>query len=146
MSSRLAGPVLVLLAALCAAPAAARPTGFEHSGFGSPGAAPGLGFGGFDRSRLELSTSITVGSGPGGAQGLQVTRLGYTFAAPLFMSVGIANQLGGLRGGSPYLESLSLRYQPSRSMLFHVEFRDVRSPLQLTPDADPFGRDAWWAR
>jgi len=142
--------VLVMLAALAAAPAFAQPNGFEQSGFGSLGA-PGVamgGFGrglaGFDPSKLSVSTSVTVGGGFGGTQGLQVTRLGYQFRGPIAMSVGVGNRFGGPGQTSPFLESLSLRYQPSHSTTFQFEFRDVRSALQLTRDRDPFSRDAWW--
>lgn len=143
---------LALVLALGAAPASAQPTGFERSSFGSLGS-PGVGIPAgalarglswFDRSRLSISTSVTVGSGFGGTQGLQVTRLGYQFGAPVALSVGLGNRFGGPGQMSPFLESLSLRYQPSGSTMFHFEFRDVRSPLQLTRDRDPFARDAWW--
>lgn len=137
-----------LVSLLSAAPASAQYTGFEHSGFGS---APGVPLGGltgalrgFDRSRLSISTSVSVGSGFGGTQGLQVTRLGYQFSMPIAMSVGIGNRFGGPGQTSPFLESFSLRYQPSNSTMFRFEFHDVRSPLQLTRDRDPFARDAWW--
>lgn len=142
--------IAALLAVLAAAPALAGPTGFENTGFGSLGSS-GVPMGGlarglawFDPARLSVSTSVSVGSGFGGTQGLQVTRLGYRFGAPLAMSVGVGNRFGGPGQMSPFLESLSLRYQPSRSTTFQFEFRDVRSPLQLTRDRDPFARDTWW--
>lgn len=139
---------LALVLALSAAPASAQYTGFERSGFGMAPAAP-LGalsgaFGAFDRSRLSISTSVSVGGGFAGTEGLQVTRLGYQFARPLAMSVGIGNRIGGPGRNSPFLESFSLRYQPSGSTVFRLEFQDVRSPLQLTRDRDPFARDAVW--
>ena len=139
-----------MLALLAATPAFAQMTGFEQSGFGSLGSA-GVPMGGlsrglawFDPSRLHVSTSVSVGSGFGGTQGLQVTRLNYQFRGPFAMSVGMGNRFGGPGAMSPFLESFSLRYQPSGSTTFQFEFHDVRSPLQLTRTGDPFARDAWW--
>src|SRR5687767_8779363 len=101
---------LAIVSIVAAAPAFARPTGFERSGFGSLGG-HGISMGGlarglawFDPSRLSISASVSVGSGFGGAQGLQVTRLGYQFGAPLAMSVGLGNRFGGPGQMSPFLE------------------------------------------
>lgn len=142
---------VLALVAIAALPslAAARPTGFESQGLGlgsslsNGGLSRGLSW--LDPSRLSVSTSVSVGTGfSGGSQGLSVTRLGYQFGAPLAMSVGLGSSFGAPGQGSPFLESLSLRYQPSRSTMFRFEFHDVRSPLQLTRDRDVFARDAWW--
>jgi hypothetical protein len=98
----------------------------------------------FDPSRLHLSTSITVGSGFGGAtQTLQVTSLGYRFAVPLWMNVSVGNGWGlsSARGGSsPFLEGLDLGYQPFSSFQIQVHYRDFRSPLQISRfTSRPFG-------
>jgi len=143
------GVVAALITAASAPPSLAQgATGFEAGGFTSamPQSSMAASLGGFDRSRLSLSTSVSVGSGFGGhTQSLQLMSLRYQFAAPLAMSVSVGNMLGGAQGSSPFLESLSLRYQPSRSTFLQFEFHDVRSPLQLTRSAqDPFARDAWW--
>jgi hypothetical protein len=91
----------------------------------------------FDPSRLHVSSMVSVGSGGfgGGANALQVTSLSYQFKAPLSMSVSLGNAWGGTQGlkGSPsfFLEGLNLQYRPNPSMQFQVQFRDIRSPLQL---------------
>lgn len=142
--------VLAAFALLAATPAFAQISGFESSGFGSLGTASvpmggfSRGLAAFDPSRLSVSTSVTVGGGFGGTQGLQVTRLGYQFRGPIAMSVGVGNRFGGPGQMSPFLESFALRYQPSRSTTFQFEFRDVRSPLQLSSASDPFRRNDWW--
>jgi hypothetical protein len=96
----------------------------------------------FDPSRMHLSTSVTVGSGFGGTtQALQVTSLGYRFAAPLWMNVSVGNGWGlaAARGNSSlFLEGLDLGYQPFSSFQIQVHYRDLRSPLQLSPTARPF--------
>ena len=88
----------------------------------------------FDPSRLHLSSTIAVGSGfGGGAHGLQTTSLIYQFKAPVSMRVSLGNAFGAgtaSRNGSFFLEGLDLAYQPSKTTMFRVQFRDVRSPLQ----------------
>src|SRR5438552_12453219 len=72
---------------------------------------------GLDPSRLHFSTSFSVGSGFGGkAEGLQVTRLGYQFGAPLAMSVSLGNASGSgsARGGNSFsLEGVDLASRPT---------------------------------
>ena len=47
------------------------------------------------------------------------------------MSVSVGNAFGGRTGnGSMFLEGLEVAFRPTSSMLFHVPYRDVRSPLQ----------------
>jgi hypothetical protein len=90
----------------------------------------------FDPSRLHVSTSVTVGSGFGGrAEGLQVTSLGYQFAAPVWMSVHVGNAWGeSARGNnSMFLEGLDLGVRPFSNFLIQVHYRDFRSPLQYNP-------------
>ncbi len=90
-----------------------------------------------DPSRLHVSTSVSVGSGFGGTQALQVTSLHYQFQAPLWMSVSLGNAWGSgaaSRKGSAFLEGLDIGFRPSASMLFQLRYRDLRSPLQLSPD------------
>jgi hypothetical protein len=149
MSRRILPLALAALAVLSfAVPAHAQFTGFERGGFGvAPigGTSLGRGMSWFDPSRLSVSTSVTVGSGYGGTQSLQVMSFNYRFGAPLAMQVSVGNTFGQAGGTSPFLESFSLRYQPWGSTVFNFEFHDVRSPLQLTRGAhDPFARDAWW--
>uniref|UniRef100_A0A832MKT2 Uncharacterized protein n=1 Tax=Eiseniibacteriota bacterium TaxID=2212470 RepID=A0A832MKT2_UNCEI len=95
----------------------------------------------FDPSRLQIGSSVSVGSGfGGGAQGLQVTSLTYRFEAPLVMRVRVGNAFGpGTRNGQFFLEGLDLRWRPSANTFFQVQFQDVRSPLQLS--RDPYGFD-----
>ena len=92
----------------------------------------------FDPSRLHFSTAVSVGTGfGGGTDALQVTSLSYQFKAPLWMRVGLGNSWGpdaAQRGNSFFLEGLDLRYQPLRSLSVSVSYRDIRTPLQLTPD------------
>lgn len=100
----------------------------------------------FDPSRLQLSSTVSVGSGFGGTDALQVTRLSYQFGAPLSMSVSVGNTFGlnGARGGSSFfLEGLDVAWRPSANTLFRVEMRDIRSPLQYSQwgrGYDPFAR------
>lgn len=87
-----------------------------------------------DPSRMHLSTEFTFGSSSGfGSGGLQVTRLSYQFGAPLRMQVSVGNAFGaGVRDeGEFFLEGLDLNYQPFRSMTFNVQYRNIRSPLQM---------------
>ena len=86
-----------------------------------------------DPSRLQMSTEFSVGTGLGGSQGMQVTRLSYRLGAPLSMSVSVGNAFGGkMAGGSGmFLEGLDLSYRPLPSMLVQFRYNDIRSPLQL---------------
>ncbi len=93
----------------------------------------------FDPSRLHVSSLVSVGSGGfrGGDLGaLQVTSLSYGFKAPVRMSVSVGNAWGAGRGdarSSFFLEGFNVLYRPSASMFFQVQYRDIRSPLQLGP-------------
>jgi len=93
-----------------------------------------------DPSRLMVSTEVSVGTGWGGrgAEGLQVTRLSYRFGAPLAMQVSVGSALGSRTpgSGSMFLEGLDLAYRPFGSVEFQVHYRDLRSPLQLSPYQD----------
>jgi len=101
-----------------------------------------------DPSRLHVSTSISVGSGfqsGPGMNGLQVTRLSYSFAQPLWMSVSVGNAFGGssgLRGNgsSLFLEGLEVGMRPLPNFLIQVHYQNLRSPLQLND------RNDFWAR
>ena len=99
-----------------------------------------------DPSRLHFSTSVSVGSGfGGGAQGLQVSSLTYSFKAPMALRVSVGNAFGGpgawgQRNGL-FLEGVDFAWRPSASTSFQIGFHDYRSPLQLA--RDPFGRDLW---
>jgi hypothetical protein len=97
----------------------------------------------FDPARLHFSSVTSVGAGgfSGGTSALQVTSLSYQFAAPVSMSVSLGNAWGstGVDGRSSFfLEGLNLLYHPSPSMQFQIQYRDVRSPLQLQ------SRDGFW--
>jgi hypothetical protein len=91
----------------------------------------------FDRSRLNFSSTISVGSGFGrGTEGLQVTRLSYQFGTPLSMSVSVGNSFGlgaAQSGRSFFLEGLDLAYRPRPNLFIQVQYRDLRSPLQYSP-------------
>jgi len=90
-----------------------------------------------------MSTSVSVGSGFGGqANALQVTSLSYQFEAPLRMNVNLGSVWGGSsRTNGMFLEGVDVAYQPFRSLLFQVHYRDFRSPLQLSRDGfDTFAR------
>lgn len=99
----------------------------------------------FDPSRLHLSSMMSVGSGGfgNGTSALQVTSLSYQFAAPLSMSVSLGNAWGsGAADGhsSMFLEGFNLQYRPNPSLQFQVQYRDIRTPLQLsTGGPGPWG-------
>jgi hypothetical protein len=99
----------------------------------------------FDPSRLQIGSTVSVGSGfSGGTAGLQVTSFTYRFQSPLVMSVRVGNAFGaGARDGSPFLEGLDMRWKPSASTFLQVQFRDVRSPLQYSRDPFGFGGSPW---
>jgi hypothetical protein len=87
----------------------------------------------FDPSRLRMSTTMSVGTSNGfGTQALAVTSFNYQFAAPLRMGVNVGTTMGtGFGSGSEFfLEGLNLTYQPTASMFFHIDYRNIRSPLQ----------------
>jgi hypothetical protein len=100
-----------------------------------------------DPSRFHFSTSLSVGSGFGGTQGLQVTSMNYQFRAPMFVSVSMGNSFGAgaaSQGGKPFLEGLDFGYQPMPSMMIRVQYHDFRSALQNPYLANPFFSP--WAR
>jgi hypothetical protein len=96
----------------------------------------------FDPSRLNVSTSVSFGSGWNGqGTGLGVTSFSYHFAAPLAMRVSLGQTFGqaALDGGNrPFLEGLDLAYRPHPNFQFQIHYQDVRTPLQLA--RDPFSR------
>jgi hypothetical protein len=97
----------------------------------------------FDMSRLNLSTSVSVGTGfGGGSEALQVTSLSYRFARPVWMNVSVGNAWGptaARNGSSLFLEGLDLGYRPFSSLQIQVHYRDLRSPLQYGSVDRPFG-------
>lgn len=101
----------------------------------------------FDPSRLHMSSTITVGSGFGGTNGLQVTNFQYQLARPLSMSVSLGNAFGAgsASRSSFFLEGLDLTYKPGANSLLRVQFRDVRSPLQYGYGyaSGPYDRGLW---
>ena len=96
----------------------------------------GLGLGGFDKTRLHISSSFMVGSGissGGSTSALNVTSLSYQFKMPLSMSVSVGNAFGpGATSGNSsfFLEGLNVRYQPSKNSVFQIQYRNMKSPLQ----------------
>ena len=87
-----------------------------------------------------MSTSISMGSGfQQGTNGLQVTRLSYSFAQPIWMSVSVGNAFGSSspRSGSFFLEGLDVGIRPLPNFLIQVHYQNLRSPLQLnSPQSD----------
>ncbi len=146
MSPRVVAIALILVAVL--APRAAG----AQAGFGTSGFSPQVPISAFarpaswlDPSRFHVTTSVSVGSGFGGTQALQVTSLSYQFKAPLSLGVSLGNAWGtnaGSRSRSPFLEGLDVAYRPFSSMLVRVQYRDFRSPLQYNYDS-PYG---FWGR
>lgn len=87
----------------------------------------------FDPSRLQMSTTVSVGSGFGGqTDALQVTTFDYRFAAPLRMQLIVGNSwgTGATDGSNFFLEGLALDYRPSASTSIRIQYRNLRSPLQ----------------
>jgi hypothetical protein len=103
-----------------------------------PVSAFGLARDWLDPSRLHVSSMVSVGSSSWGSRGtsaLQVTTLSYSFRAPVAMSVSLGSAWGSDTPRSKqsfYLQGFSLAYQPSRAMLFQIQYQDLRSPLQFT--------------
>ena len=103
----------------------------------------------FDPSRLHVTAEMNFGTTFGGQSGgLQVTRFDYRFGAPLAMRVSVGNAFGAgvQNGGQFFLEGLDLAYRPFRSLTIQVNYRDVRSPLQM-PYGYGYGYGArpWYA-
>jgi hypothetical protein len=100
-----------------------------------------------DPSRFHFSTSLSVGTGYGGTQGLQVTSMGYQFRAPMFLNVSMGNSFGAnslSQNGKPFLEGVDFGYQPMPSMMIRIQYHDFRSQLQnpylASPYLGPWGR------
>jgi hypothetical protein len=96
----------------------------------------------FDPSRFQVSTSISVGSYNGRTDGLQVTSLAYRLATPLAMRLSVGNAFGvsgAERGKGMFLEGFAIAYTPHPSFQIHVDYRDVRSPLQYSRYSDYTG-------
>jgi len=96
---------------------------------------------GIDASRLNISTTVSVGSFGQTVSGLQVTRFQYQFRQPLALSLNLGNTIGGSgfnRGSSFFLEGLDLAYRPSDSFFIQVGYHDLRSPYQLSRSNSPF--------
>src|SRR5262249_18838127 len=89
----------------------------------------------FDPSRLHVSTSFSVGSGwgSGATEALQTTSFQYQFSKPAWLEVSLGNNFGkSAQGSSFFLEGLRFGLRPTANSFFSFEFRNVRSPLQLT--------------
>lgn len=100
----------------------------------------------FDPSRLQMSTTVSVGSGFGGqTDALQVTTFDYRFAAPLRMQLSIGNTWGTGTGDGTnfFLEGLALDYRPSASTSIRIQYRNVRSPLQYGHYGYGYGPGLW---
>ena len=99
-----------------------------------------------DPTQLHVSTSVSFGSGfGGGTNGLQVTSLSYQFRMPLAMRVSVGNTWGPTAMGNNkmFLEGLDLTYSPFRSMQLNIQYRDIRSPLQLDGYGAGYPYRAW---
>lgn len=104
-----------------------------------PVSAFGLARNWIDPARLHITTTMAMGSswGSGGTSALQTTTLSYSFKAPLAMSVSLGNAWGNgvaRNSSSFYLQGFQLAYQPTRALSLHVEYQDLRSPLQYGYD------------
>jgi len=104
----------------------------------------------FDPSRLHMSTTLSMGSGSGsgwgsGTNALQTTSFSYQFRAPVSMSVSVGNAFGtgAANGSSFFLQGLDVSYHPSANSVFHVQFQNVRSPLQYGNAMYGPGRGYW---
>ena len=104
-----------------------------------------------DPAKLHFTSETRFGTGFNGqSAGLQVFRVGYQLAPPLAVQMSVGNAFGAngsssLQNGHFFLEGLDVAYRPFRSMLINVQYRDVRSPLQLQNPygyygSAPFGR------
>ena len=88
---------------------------------------------GLDLSRLQVTSSFSVGStGFGGTEALSVTKLSYRFQRPMWMSVSLGNAWGSQTAGngSMFLEGFQFGWRPSANTMFQIEYHDLRSPLQ----------------
>lgn len=100
----------------------------------------------FDPSRLHFTTTVSFGTGWGGAsEGMQVTSLRYQVANPLAVKVSVGNLFGqsaAMNGSSMFLEGLQVAYRPHPSFQINVDYRNIRSPLQYSyySGFGPFGR------
>ena len=120
---------------------------------GSPGYSPRvpvspLAFSWFDPSRLQMTSTFSVGSGFGGkTDALQVTRFSYNFGTPLQLAVSVGNSFGPSAGSSQgkfFLEGLDATYRPNANMVFQVRYQDYRSPLQRSFGYAPFGSSPFY--
>ncbi|HKQ56290.1 MAG TPA: hypothetical protein VJY35_00345 [Candidatus Eisenbacteria bacterium] len=96
----------------------------------------------FDPSRLQVSTSVSVGSYNGKTDGLQVTSLAYQLGAPLAVRLSVGNAFGAsgaARGNGMFLEGFAVAYKPHPSFQINVDYRDLRSPLQYSRYSDYTG-------
>jgi len=89
---------------------------------------------GLDFSKLNLSTTVSFGTGFGGrSEGLQVSRLSYAFSKGS-LGVSVGSSIGGQlarSGGNPFfLEGLDFSYHPTPNMMFQVHYQNLVSPLQ----------------
>ena len=104
---------------------------------------------GIDMSRLNMSTSFSVGTGWGGtSSALNVTRFSYQFRAPMWMSVSLGNVMGGpsANGSAFFLEGLDFAWRPNPNMVFQVSYQDIRSPLQYRDTGFGFIQDPYRVR
>lgn len=85
-----------------------------------------------DPSHFHFSTSLSVGTGFGGTQGLQVTSMSYQFRAPMTLNVSMGNAWGGAgsQNGTPFLEGVDFAYRPLQSMMIRIQYHDFRSQMQ----------------
>lgn len=142
---------IALLVAAIGLLASAAHAGSINDFGGSPGYAPRVPISAlarpaawFDPSRLHFSTAVSVGSGfgGGGTSTLSTMSFRYDFAMPLSVNVDVGNAWGpGTTSNSVFLQGLDVGYRPFQSLFIRVQYRDVRSPLQFSPEGrlNPFG-------
>jgi hypothetical protein len=137
---------LAALLAACLAAAASAATPYDASGYTPRVPVSALGLPTMiDPTQLHFSTSVSFGSGFGGTNGLQVTSMSYQFKMPLAMRVSVGNTWGPAAMGNNkmFLEGLDLTYSPFRSMQLNIQYRDIRSPLQLDGYGYGYPYRAW---
>ena len=101
-----------------------------------------------DPSHFHISSTVSVGTGwsgsGNGTSALQVTSFAYQFTKPAWLAVSVGNSLGtptfnGKNG--MFLEGLTFGFKPWGNSIFQVQYKDVRSPLQL--QGDPYFPSRW---
>ncbi len=87
-----------------------------------------------DPSRLSLSGSMSFGSYGGGLQNLNLLHLRYALPQPWGLQVSVGSLSGWQAAGRDrfFLEGVDLTYRPSTTSWLRLQYRDYRSPLQIS--------------